>query len=261
MAHVAKEHKGRLDWFDCWDIGKLFTTLAYRDGDMPRFYSGRDMVEEALHMHIEEEPEDLVMRAKVHDSLAECYLVVKEYEGAEEHFAAAYNLMLTTLGRMSPLFGRQARHSAELMIAQGKHEEALPFLGEALTVEAAKDAPSVRDLTEVVDLLVESQQRSSTEAARWQTSSHRALRTLRKNLKARGMVDSPDFGILCHKMSLIYMHEYGRDPKGMRRARRLAKRSVRVLRNARGEKGVDEWLQMVEMHFRMLSSAAGRAAR
>lgn len=66
---------------------------------------------EALALHLQQEPEDLVMRAKVHDSLAECYLVTKarnghthlrelfkEYTVAEEHYKAAYDLLLQTVG-------------------------------------------------------------------------------------------------------------------------------------------------------------------
>merc|ERR1719162_1510013 len=41
MAHASKQHKGSLDWFDCWDIGKLAAAHAYRKGDMPAFYKGR----------------------------------------------------------------------------------------------------------------------------------------------------------------------------------------------------------------------------
>ncbi|CAK0825736.1 unnamed protein product, partial [Prorocentrum cordatum] len=74
MARSSKAHKGSMDWFDCWDIGKLAATRGYRDKDMPQFYKGRALVERALDMHQEAEPEDLVMRAKVHDSLAECYI-------------------------------------------------------------------------------------------------------------------------------------------------------------------------------------------
>merc|ERR1712232_1170341 len=118
MATASTTHKGALDWFDFWDIGKLAATRAYRDGHMPSFYRGRAMVERALAMQIEAEPEDLVMRAKVHDSLAECFMVVSEHEAAAEHYGAAYKLMLETVGRSSPLFGKQARHSADLLIAQ-----------------------------------------------------------------------------------------------------------------------------------------------
>merc|ERR1712113_629030 len=99
-------------------------------------------------MHIDAEPDDLVMRAKVHDSLAECFLVVNEYERAEEHYSAAYELLLQTVGRNSPLFGKQARHSANLHIAQGQDMEALQFLGEALAVEARKDSVSVFEVME-----------------------------------------------------------------------------------------------------------------
>ncbi|CAK0825735.1 unnamed protein product, partial [Prorocentrum cordatum] len=34
MARSSKAHKGSMDWFDCWDIGKLAATRGYRDKDM-----------------------------------------------------------------------------------------------------------------------------------------------------------------------------------------------------------------------------------
>merc|ERR1712232_1524932 len=139
MSYATETHKGRLDWFDCWDIGKLVATRAYRDGNMPSFYRARAMIEDSLRMHIEAEPEDLVMRAKVHDSLADCFFIVQEFAKADEHYTAAYNLLRQTVGESSPLFGKQARHSANLRIAEGRFEEALPFLSESLTVGATKD--------------------------------------------------------------------------------------------------------------------------
>ena len=39
MAHASKTHKGTLDWFDCWDLGKLLAAKGYKDGNMPAFYS------------------------------------------------------------------------------------------------------------------------------------------------------------------------------------------------------------------------------
>merc|ERR1719174_3116038 len=105
MSRAAQTHKGKLDWFDCWDIGKLVASRSYRDGNMPSFYRGRSMIEDSLRMHIEAEPEDLVMRAKVLDSLAECFSIVQEFEKAEEHYSAAYDLMRQTVGDRSPLFG------------------------------------------------------------------------------------------------------------------------------------------------------------
>ena len=67
MARAATPHKNTYGWFDCWGIGKLVAMHAHRVGDMPTFYRGRSMVEEPLRMHIAAEPEDLAMRAKVHD--------------------------------------------------------------------------------------------------------------------------------------------------------------------------------------------------
>merc|ERR1719277_1938902 len=51
MAQSSSTHKGGLDWFDFWDIGKLAAARAFRDGNMPAFYRGRAMVEESLKMH------------------------------------------------------------------------------------------------------------------------------------------------------------------------------------------------------------------
>eukprot|EP00913_Durusdinium_trenchii_P031934 g29908.t2 len=149
MATASQKAKGNLDWFDKWDIGKISAAQAFRDGDMDEFFRGRALVEEALELQMQQEPDDLVMRAKVHDSLAECYMVVKEYPKANEHYSAAYDLLLQTVGKQSPLFGKQARHAANLQISQGNYAEALPFLGEALAVEASKDAVNITELMEL----------------------------------------------------------------------------------------------------------------
>lgn len=256
MAQSSHDHKGHLDWFDHWDVGKLKATHAFRDRDMPRFYEGRSMVEQALQMQIEAEPEDLVMRAKVHDSLAECYFVVQEYDQAEKHYMAAYSLLQQTVGSQSPLFGKQAKHVGSLHITRGQHEVALPFLGEALAVEASKDAPKLHELVDIVDLIVGAQQRSSTELVA--PSCHSSLKALRANLEGRGLGDSREFGVLCHKMSLLYLHEIRRDPKALKRAVRLAKQSVRLLRAHSGSKEAGDWLRMAEIHLRMLLSARSR---
>jgi len=263
MAKSSTAHKGRLDWFDFWDIGKLAAAHAYRDGAMPQFYRGRAIVEEALRMQIEAEPEDLVMRAKVLDSLAECYWVVKDYADAAKHYDEAYRLMLQTVGRNSPLFGKQARHSANLLIAQEKHAQALPFLAESLAVEASRDAVNLRDAMEVVDLLVNTQQRCPLvdDAPRGAPSNHGPLKIMQKNLHARGMNDSREYGVLCHKMSLVYLHEARSDQKALTRARRLAKESLRLLRqHAGGDEDSSGWLRMAEIQYKMLASRGLDAA-
>eukprot|EP00747_Dinoflagellata_sp_TGD_P223635 gnl/TRDRNA2_/TRDRNA2_95230_c0_seq1.p1 gnl/TRDRNA2_/TRDRNA2_95230_c0~~gnl/TRDRNA2_/TRDRNA2_95230_c0_seq1.p1 ORF type:complete len:424 (+),score=100.42 gnl/TRDRNA2_/TRDRNA2_95230_c0_seq1:37-1272(+) len=261
MAEAAKVHKGKLDWFDCWDIGKLLTTLAYRDSDMPGFYRGRAMIEDALKMHIEAEPEDRVMRAKVHDSLAECFLIVQEFSSAEEHYNAAYRHLLETVGPNSPLFGKQARHSGNLRIAEGRHSEALVFLGQALSVEAGKDAAKVTELLELVDLIVNTQQKCGTQAEEGLLpSNHEPLKELQRNIKSRALDSEKGYGVLCHKMSLMYLHEAKGDYKALRRAVRLAKESVRLLRMHRDDKDVADWLRMADLHLRMILSVRQKEA-
>eukprot|EP00928_Gymnodinium_smaydae_P048943 TRINITY_DN32794_c0_g1_i1.p1 TRINITY_DN32794_c0_g1~~TRINITY_DN32794_c0_g1_i1.p1 ORF type:complete len:603 (-),score=137.65 TRINITY_DN32794_c0_g1_i1:3-1718(-) len=258
MAKASKQHKGKLDWFDCWDIGKLAATRAFRDGDMPAFYRGRALVKDSLEMHREQEPEDLVMRAKVLDSLAECYLVTQEYEEARKYYDEAYKLFLETVGPNSPLFGKQARHSANLLIAQDEHAQALPYLGQALAVEAAKDAAKVPELLELVDLIVNTHQRCGGKGAEDIPSNHPALKALQKNLVARGLDQDYSYGILCHKMSLMYLHESQRDDRAVRRALRLAKASVRTLRAFQQGQDSSDWLRMSELHLKMLASVRKR---
>jgi len=257
MAKSSTTHKGGLDWFDYWDIGKLAAARGYRDRDMPAFYRGRSTIVEALRMHEEAEPEDLVMRAKVCDSLAECYMVVNEFDDAERHYSSAYSLMLQTVGLRSPLFGKQARHLANLRLAQNRTAEALPFLSQALVVEAGRDAVSVADALDLVDLIVNTQQKCSMEDGHAGSSNHVALKMLQKNLSARGMTNSKEYAVLCHKISLVYMHESRGDAKALRRARRLAKESVRLLRQHAdlGNEDAASWLRMTEIHLQMLSSA------
>mmetsp|Transcript_36149 Transcript_36149/g.64085 ORF Transcript_36149/g.64085 Transcript_36149/m.64085 type:complete len:427 (+) Transcript_36149:1-1281(+) len=254
MASASKKFKGDLDWFDKWDIGKLSAAKSWRDGDVNGFKQGRSLVEEALRLQIQNEPEDLVMRAKVHDSLAECFLVDKEYGKAEEHYTAAYELLLQTVGRMSPLFAKQARHAANLRITQGLYAEALPFLSEAFDAESNKDAINVTELMELVDVMVNAQQRCPADSVSSVPSNHSAIKRLLTNMKARGLSESKEAAVLCHKMSLLYLHEGHVNPSALRRARRLAKSSVRILRSHRGDGDVADWLKMTELHLRLLGS-------
>merc|ERR1719476_431660 len=140
------------------------------------------------------------------------------------------------------------------------NEDALPYLSEALHVEAIRDAVSVKDAYEIVDLLVNTQQRLSAGAALGVpvSSNHASLRALRKNIEGRGLGNNQEFGILCHKMSLLYLHETHGDPQALKRAHRLAKKSVELLRQ-HGSDG--NWLQMAEMHLRMVASARSNAVR
>lgn len=256
MATASASHKGTLDWFDFWDIGKLAAAHGYRDGAMAQFYRGRAMVGEALRMQVVAEPDDLVMRAKVHDSLAECFMVVKDYDDATHHYSEAYRLMLETVGPNSPLFGKQARHSANLHLAQGQQVEALPFLGQALAVEASRDAVNLPDALEIVDLLVNTQQRCPPEYdLGGLPSNHSSLKAMQKNLQARAMADNREYGVLCHKISLLYLHEARSDEGALRRARRSAKESLRLLRkHSIGGEEDSGWLRMAEIQYQMLSS-------
>lgn len=217
MATASQNAKGNLDWFDKWDLGKITAAQAFKEGNMEEFFRGREVVEEALQLHMQQEPDDLVMRAKVHDSLAECYLVAEEYPKAEEHYSAAYKLLEQTVGRQSPLFGRQARHAANLQISQGCYAEALPFLGEALAVEASKDAVNISELIELAGVIVNAQQRSPPDTMAKLSSNNSALKRLQQNVKDRGLDGSKDYAILCHKMSLLYLHEGQVDPDALRR--------------------------------------------
>ncbi|CAE7825058.1 unnamed protein product [Symbiodinium sp. CCMP2456] len=220
MASASKHSKGDLDWFDKWDLGKVAAARAWRDGDMKAFYVARSLVEEALELQILQEPDDLVMRAKVHDSLAECFLIVKEHAKADEHYSAAYKLLLETVGNQSPLFGKQARHLANLRIEEGRYAEALPLLSEALEVESSKDAVNVTELLELVDVMVNAQQRSSADAMLGSPSNHSAIKRLQQNIKSRSLDESKEFAVLCHKLSLLYLHEGQVDPNALRSFRR-----------------------------------------
>merc|ERR1711979_94624 len=110
------------------------------------------------------------------------------------------------------------------------HLRALPFLGEALAVEATKDSVKVLDLMDLIDSLVNCQQRCPPESLESVPSTHASLKLLQKNLKSRGLDRSKAYGILSHKMSLLYLHEGRKERKAIQRALRLAKTSVKLLR-------------------------------
>merc|ERR1712187_726245 len=136
----------------------------------------------------------------------------------------------------------------------GQDIEALPFLGEALAVEARKDSVSVFEAMELIDLMIKTQQKGTGQLLESMESNHRALKLLRGNLKGRGLNEGKEYGVLCHKMSLLYMHESKQDSKGLQRALRLAKSSVRLLQKYDGDKDAADWLRMGKLHLQMLSS-------
>jgi len=124
---------------------------------------------------------------------------------------------------------------------------------------------SVTDALEIVDLLVQSQQKSGIAeedpAEGAVVSNHAALKILQKNLQSRGKCNSKEYGVLCHKMSLLYLHESRQNEKALKRARRLAKESVRLLRqHTQGDSDGSSWLRMCELHLSMLSAARQRGA-
>merc|ERR1711862_263063 len=102
--------------------------------------------------------------------------------------------------------------------------------------------------------MVNTQQKCGVEALDQLVSNHKALRAMTKNLQRRALDDSKEYAVLCHKMSLMYLHEAKNNPDALRRALRLAKSSVKLLRKYKGHKDVADWLRMGEIHLRMLAS-------
>lgn len=210
MAEAATYHKKKLDWMDLWNLGTLIVNRAYHTGSWPEFYKARDIIAEALQEQRAVEPNELILRAKVLSNLGQCYLATSEYAEADVYYSEAYELFDQTVGKRSPLFGMQAWACGNLRFAEGRHEEALPLLGEALYVEVVKDGLSVSEMMKLVDQMMHSLNELRTRVSDCSQQANlepirRALNELIEDSRWDELEDSLDFAVLSHKMALLYV--------------------------------------------------------
>lgn len=260
---AARRHKPSMDWMDLWDLGVLIANRAFQSQRWTEFHRARDIIAEALRMQRVAEPDELVLRAKVLSNLGQCYLATAEHAEAEVHYSEAYELFDKTVGKRSPLFGMQAWACGNLRCAEGRHCDALPFLGEALYVEVVGDGLSVSEMAKLADQILmclhELRDPSSGVADAHTEPICRALGELPEDPRFWQLPETLDLAVLCHKFSLVLVTLRGGSSHAA--GRRYSERALQILRRQTGG-DAKHWLAQAEMvNSSMYSSTADRAIR
>lgn len=188
--------------------------------------------------------------------MGQCYLATEELEEAERHYAEAYDLFDRTVGKHSPLFGMQAWACGNLRCAQRRFREALPFLGEALLVEAVSDGLSVSEMAKLTDQMLVCLHELRPEGLRGEDGAAgpalRALEALTGDPRFQALEDSLPLAVLCHKAALLHVAARNVGEAGAFSApgglaeRILSERALAVLRQRRGDREAERWLSQAE---------------
>lgn len=260
---AARRHKPSMDWMDLWDLGVLIANRAFQSQRWTEFHRSREIIAEALRMQRVAEPHELVLRAKVLSNLGQCFLATAEHDEAEVHYSEAYALFDKTVGKRSPLFGMQAWACGNLRCAEGRHRDALPFLGEALFVEVVGDGLSVSEMAKLADQILmclhELREPSSGVTEARTEPICRALATLPEDPRFWQLPETLELAVLCHKFSLILVTMRVAD--GHAAGRRYSERALKILQQQGGH-DAKHWLAQAEMvHGSIYSGTAEKAIR
>lgn len=257
---AARRHKPSMDWMDLWDLGVLISNRAFQSQRWTEFHRSREIIAEALRMQRVAEPNELVLRAKVLSNLGQCFLATAEHDEAEVHYLEAYALFDQTVGKRSPLFGMQAWACGNLRCAQGRHLDALPFLGEALYVEVVGDGLSVSEMAKLADQILsclhEFREHSSGVAETHTEPIWRSLATLPDDPRFWQLPESLELGVLCHKFSLVLVAMRGASSRAD--GRRYSERALEILKR-QGGRNAEQWLSQTQMvHSSLYGDVPGR---
>eukprot|EP01064_Diplonema_japonicum_P008744 TRINITY_DN16144_c0_g1_i1.p1 TRINITY_DN16144_c0_g1~~TRINITY_DN16144_c0_g1_i1.p1 ORF type:complete len:515 (+),score=152.42 TRINITY_DN16144_c0_g1_i1:53-1546(+) len=201
LDHINKgiALKGETDKDDKWALGLVKKNL----GDTQ---AGIQYLKEALEGHYNEAPDDKVMIAKLHDSLADAYLKNEDLEQAERHYQTAYEYFKATVGDSSPLTGSAAGLVGKVQMLQGKKIESLKYLTAALKVEANKDGIHCTPLYELVSSILSIYVEESVPAESGALSNiHPFLEQAIVNLDSRNELTDGNGGVLLHKIGEAYL--------------------------------------------------------
>ncbi|CAE7619200.1 Vcpkmt [Symbiodinium sp. CCMP2592] len=163
---VKKKHGVKAHWFDQWDLGKTHARLSLQQGRPERLEMAGQLIEEALAMHREVEPSDLIMRCKMLNSAGECFSVrgdfCSEQKVAERSWDRAialheesYELYMKVLGPSKPLTGWAMEDLAGAYKRRGRLEEAKRLILGALRVECSKDIIKLSSMARLLDAVLE----------------------------------------------------------------------------------------------------------
>ncbi|CAE7400436.1 unnamed protein product [Symbiodinium pilosum] len=192
-VNIKKKHKVQAHWFDQWDLGKTHARLSLQRGAPEKLELAGKLIEEALAMHREVEPDDVIMRCKMLNSAGECWSVRGDFcadkkaaEGFWDQAIAlheeSYELYLKVLGPKKPLTGWAMEDLAGAYQRRGHLDKAKQLLVSALRVECSKDIIKLSSMARLLDSVLEVHQATMDAAglADCQDAINEGLENLQK---------------------------------------------------------------------------------
>jgi len=247
FAIALKEANGNYekDYSDYWDLGLVYKNLG-------RIDEAIENMEKAYKL-CPKEDDDIVMVAKIHDSLGSTYLEAGQYEKSQIEYQKGLDLFREALGDYSPLVGTAAEMLAKSYIDDEENKEKLyenskPALQLALQVQAHKDAIHPTPLFQILDGILKVYM--DTNTTKELPVFHQNMNIAWTQLCNKGLGDDANAGIVRHKMAMIYLfsgNEYSAEAvHQMIEARDLVKTGPPEL--------IADPLDMIEQHLSVLIS-------
>jgi len=229
----------KMDYSDHWDLG-----LAYKN--LGRKEEARECMEQAFKLC---PGDDIVMLAKVHDSLGSTYLELAEFEKAQEQYASALALFREALGDSSPLTGTAAEMLAKAYMKDKDCPKSLENAKEALMialeVQAGKDAIHPTPLFEIINDILDAHM--GTQTCKSLIQYHGTVEKAWEQLKAKGLANDANAGLVRHKMALVYLFSGGEHVSTA--FSMLIEARALIATGREGETDVSELLDMVDQHI------------
>jgi len=192
---------GRPEKEDLWN-------LALARKNLGEHAAAIETLESALPLFLKESADKPVTIAKVHDSLAECFLAAGQAADASGHFRRAAELHAAHVGERSPLYGGAVDGLSRALQAEGRPIDAFDALARAFEVLASGDGIHP---TPIYDLLVRAEALVAAAAGK-PGASRVDLRRLapfiadaRANLARRRLDADGNGGVLLHKMGQVLL--------------------------------------------------------
>lgn len=227
---------------DLWNI-------AIAKKNLGELHVATPMLEVTLARFLSEASECPVTIAKVHDTLAECYLVGGRAEDAAEHYRTASEIFLERVGKRSPLYGAATEGLSRALEAAGRSNEAFDAVVEALEVQASMDAIHPTPLYELLERAeklatgerapgAEEELEASPEqaAAEPRLDLRRlvpAMEAAVENLGRRGLDEDGNGGVVLQKLGQVFLACSDRAAKGGAEAEGLRRRAAGLLRRSK----------------------------
>jgi len=191
---AAAELVGEMEKEDLWNIGIVHKNKKEYDEAAP-------MLEKALEAWLQDDPDDDVTLAKLHDTVGSCYDEMGRHEEAIGQLERAKLLYNRSIGTESPLYGSACERLTRALVHAGHYQSGLDALIEAFENVAVKDAVHPTPLFELLGIALEEMPIMSDidrmQLARLEVPIEAAVR----NMHYRQLDQDANAGVLFERMA------------------------------------------------------------